>query len=198
MEWNNRWSWTNIFHKKILAGAFFLWLLLPTFFGWYKLFSIDWTIWQHAVILESIWETASIIIFFPASRRDSSLLFRLALLYSSSPFYSHKLLQVQLRFSLLPFGQKFSKSKFLFSLRKKNVLSPTSILQKYSKTIPNLVFAAESFQSYKIILSPILFFWLWKNPSFCLPNFIRLPLEFKQCPLTLASALACADSVDEF
>ena len=73
--------------------------------------------------------------------RDSLLLFLLALLSSSS---------------LL--GQNNSKPKTLsLSFLNKLILSPTSILQKYSKTIPNSVLAAKPFQFSKNILSPTFF-----------------------------------------
>ena len=74
------------------------------------------------------------------------------------PFYLDKLFQVQLPLSLLIFSRKFSKSKSssLFSLDK-NILSPTSILQKYSETISYSVLAAKSIRSRKNILSPISF-----------------------------------------
>ena len=74
------------------------------------------------------------------------------------PFYLDKLFQVQLPFSLCLFGQKFSKSNSssLFSSDKK-IQSPTSILQKYSKTISNPVLATKTFKSRKSILSPIFF-----------------------------------------
>ena len=112
------------------------------------------------------------------------------------PVYLDKLFQVQLPFSLLFFGQKFSMSNFssLFSLDNNN-LSTTSFLQKYSKTISNSVSAAKSIRSRKNILNPISF----DPEKFPLSayNFILLPPESKRCPLTLTSALACADSDDE-
>ena len=78
----------------------------------------------------------------------------------------------------------------------KNVLSPTSIPQKHSKTIPSSVLAAKSFRSRKKNLNPILC-QTWKNSLFLLTHFILLPLESKPCPLRLASVLGCADSGDE-
>ena len=83
------------------------------------------------------------------------------------PFYLSKLFQVQILFSLLLFGQSFSKS------------SSSSLSS-----------------SDKNILSPV-FFRLKKIPSFLLIHFILLPLESKHCPLTLASVLVCANSADE-
>ena len=64
------------------------------------------------------------------------------------------------------FGQKFSKSNFssLFP-SDKNILSPSPIPQKCSKTIPNSVLAAKSFQSWKNILS-LIFFLTLKNSLF--------------------------------
>ena len=96
------------------------------------------------------------------------------------------------------FGQKIfisNLSSFFFS--DKNILSPTSIPQKYPETFPISVLAAKSFQSRKNILNPILFL-TWKNSFFLLTYFILLPLEAKHCPWTLASVLACADSVEDF
>ena len=134
--------------------------------------------WQHAVVLESAWEWDSINISFPLNGRDAPLLFWLALLY----------------FSLL-LGQIIPNFSPLFSLDK-NTLSTTSIPQKYSKPIPNSVLATKSLQSRKNILSPIPFL-TWKNSLFVPTNSVLLPPESKRCPLTLALALACADSVDE-
>ena len=72
------------------------------------------------------------------------------------PFHLVRLFQVQLPFSLLLFWTKFSMSisSSPVSADKDN-LSPTSILQKCSKTIPNSLLIAKSFQLYKIFLSPI-------------------------------------------
>ena len=112
-------------------------------------------------------------------------------------FYWDKLFQVQLPYSLLLLWTKFSKSNSssLFS-SDKNFLSLTSILQKHSTAIPKPVLAAKSFQSRKKILSSI-FYLTWKSSLLVLNHFILLSPETKRCPLTLASALACADSVDE-
>ena len=61
----NHWSCTNNFYKKILTGTIFL-LAPATNHGWYKLFfSIGGMKRQHAVILESIWETELVITQFP-------------------------------------------------------------------------------------------------------------------------------------
>ena len=49
--------------------------------------------------------------------------------------------------------------------------------RNYSKTIPNRVLA--------------------EIPSPLLSSSVLLPLESQQCPLTLASVLACVDSVHE-
>ena len=101
--------------------------------------------------------------------------------------------------SLFPFclfGQKFSKSKFLFSSLFGQEYSKSNFNnKKKSTTSPNLVLAAKTLQFYKNILSPI-FFLTEKNFLFLPTNSILLPPESKRCPLTLASALACADSVD--
>ena len=96
------------------------------------------------------------------------------------------------------FGQKkfYVQSLFLLS-SDKNILSPTSIPQKYPETFLNSVLAAKSFQSCKNILNPILFL-TWKSSFFLLTYFILLPLEAKHCSWTLASVLACPDSVEDF
>ena len=98
---------------------------------------------QHAVILESIWETESIITRFPAQRTGllTPLLtcLTLLLLYSPSPFLLGQII--------------LSPSPFLpLSFLDKNFLSPTPISQKHSKTILNVVLAAKSFQPRKNIL----------------------------------------------
>ena len=151
---------------------------------------------RHAVILESIWETDSIITHFLAQRTGLltllltcftllSFSFLLAQTISSpTPFLPFSFLD---RNFLSPIPLPFSPGHFL---------SPTSILKNYSKTILNSVLAAKSFHSRKNILSPILFL-TWKNSLFLPTNCILLPPESKRCPLTLPSALACADSVDE-
>ena len=84
--------------------------------------------WQHAVILESIWETDLIITRFPASRTGLLTPLLTCLLYFPSPFYLDKI-----------------------------ILSPTPIPPKYSKTISNSVLVAKPIQSYKNMLSPIFF-----------------------------------------
>ena len=112
---------------------------------------------QHAVILESIWETDLIITRYPAQRTGllTPLLTCLTFtLYSSSRFYLDKLFSVQLPFSLFLLGQKFSKSNSSsLSLHlDKIILSPTPILQNYSNTILNSVLVAKPIQFCKIIL----------------------------------------------
>ena len=87
--------------------------------------------WQHAVILQSIWETDSIIIHFPV-------------LVEGTPYSSSDLPY----FTLLLYLDKnilSANSSSLSSLDKKN-RSPN--LQKYSKTISNCVLA--KFQSLLI------------------------------------------------
>ena len=83
------------------------------------------------------------------------------------PFYLD-IFQVQLPFSLLLFGQKFLKSNSSsLCSSDKIILSPTLILQKYSKTIINSVLAAKSFQSRKNIPKKVPnSFLLRKIPSF--------------------------------
>ena len=102
---------------------------------------------QHAVILESIWETDSITTRFPASRTGL-----LTPLLTCFTLLSFSLLLGQIILSptpSLPFSFwtrifEFSKSKFLSSLLSdKKILSPTSTLQKYSKTILNFVLATK-------------------------------------------------------
>ena len=97
------------------------------------------------------------------------------------------------------FEQKFSKSNSssLFS-SDKNIPSPTSSLQIFSfydnskfclsrKIIPT---SQKHFKSHFLLD-------LEKFP-FLLTSFVLWPPESKQCPLTLAPVLACADSADEF
>ena len=74
--------------------------------------------------------------------------------------------------------------------------SNTNSKKKHFKTISFLVLVAEFLHFYKIILNPT-FFLCTKNSLFLLTYSTRLPLESKQCPLTVASVLACADSVEE-
>ena len=106
---------------------------------------------QHAVTLESICETDSIIILFPAQRTGIfTLLLTCFTLLSFSLFTWTNYFKSN---SLSPFclsGQKFSRSNSSSLLFDKNILSPTSILQKYSKTIPNSILVAKSFQFRKI------------------------------------------------
>ena len=129
---------------------------------------------QHAVILESIWETDLIITRFPAERTGlltplltcfTLLSFSLLLeqfILSPTPFlpfaFWTKIFLVQTSllssFSTKSFlSQKFSS---LFP-SDKNILSPTSILQKNPETFPSSVLAAISFPLLKKILSPIFF-----------------------------------------
>ena len=139
-------------YKKSLTRAFFL-LAPAASHGWYKPFFH----WLH--------EMAACCYFGVDHNSLSRLADRTP--YSSSalpyitlllPFYLDKIIQVQLPFSLLPFWTKIFQVQFLFSLLVgQNFLSSTLILQKYSKTIPNSVVAANSIQSRKNILSPIFF-----------------------------------------
>ena len=167
-----------------------------------SLFSIGCMKRQHAVILEPIWERDSIIIISrltygtPYSSSDL-LYFTLLLPFTWTNYFKSN--------SLSPFrflGQKYSKSNFhstkIFWDNSKFCLSRKiiPILQKNSKTISNLYSAAKSFQFYKIILS-LIFFLTKKNSLFLPTNSILLPLESKQCSLTIASVLACADPTDE-
>ena len=115
--------------------------------------------WQHAVILESIWERDLIIIHFPAER--TGLLTPLLNCFTLLSFSLFTWTNYFKSNSLSPFcffGQKFfrSNSSSFFS-SDKNILSPTSLLQKYSMTIPNSVLVAKSFQTCKNIVSTIFF-----------------------------------------
>ena len=89
--------------------------------------------------------------------KDGTPYFSPDLLYFTFPFlfYLDKLFQVQLPFYLLFSGQKFSKSNSssLFS-SDKNTLSPISIPQNYSKSIPVSVLTAKSIRSQETIPSP--------------------------------------------
>ena len=117
-------------------------------------FPIGCMIWQHAVILESIWETDLNITHFPVQRTG-----RLTPLLTRLLYFSLLLGQIYSKSnSLSPFfffGQKFSKSNSspLFSLGE-NFLSPIPLLsplgRNYSKT---------NFSSAK---------FFWDNSKFCL------------------------------
>ena len=111
---------------------------------------------QHAVNLESTWETGLIITRFPAQRTGL-----LTPLLTCLTFYFTLLLP----FTWTNYSKSNSLSPFFFLdknflspihllsfLLDKNIISPTSTLQKYSKTIPNSVLAAISFPLRKIIL----------------------------------------------
>ena len=187
-------------HKQflqILTGAFSYRLQLPTMAdtSHFLLFA-----WNGSMLL--FWSRSGkgthSLFSFPLNGRDSLLLFWLALLFSPSPFLLGQIISSPTPFLPFAFLEKtfISPIPLVFSLRTKKILSPTSILQKYSKTIPNPVLATKSFQPRKNILSPI-YSWLRKNPSFLLTHFLHLPPESKRCPLMLASVLTCADSVDE-
>ena len=63
-EKKNRWDCTTNFQRNLMGAIF---LLAPAAnHAWYKPIFIGCMKRQHAVILESIWETDSIIIYFPA------------------------------------------------------------------------------------------------------------------------------------
>ena len=105
--------------------------------AWYNQFSVGCMKWQHALILEPIWETDLIIIFLPAEL--TGILTRLLTCVTLRPFsllLSWKnLFSVQFLFLLL-FGQKYSKSQFplLFVLPGQKNVNPIPILRKYSKS----------------------------------------------------------------
>ena len=175
IEKKNHCSCTNNFYKKILTGAVFL-LAPAANHAWYK--SIFY--WLHetaaccyfGVDLGNGLDNYSLSRLTDGTPHSSSDLIYFTLLL---PFYLDKLFHVQLLFSLFVFCTKFSKSNFfhLFS-SDKNILSPTSILQKYSKTFSKSVLVAKSVRSHKSNLSPISFL-TWKkflflpaNSYFCL------------------------------
>ena len=155
----NHWSCTEKFYKKILTGAIFL-LGPAANHGWYKPFLY----WLHEI-------TACCYFGVNLGKGlDHCSFFRLT---DGTPHSSSDLIYFN---HLLPFTwTNYSKSNsfsplFAFSDKTfqspnfspllssdKNILSPTSILQKYSKTIPNSVLAAKSFQFYKNYPSPIFF-----------------------------------------
>ena len=111
-----------------------------------------------AVILESIWEKLDHLSLSRLGDGTPHSFSDLPYFTFLLPFYLDKSFQVQHHFSLFLLGQQFSKSNSssLFS-SDKNILSPTSIPQKFFKTIPNSVFSSKSVQFSKKILSPIFF-----------------------------------------
>ena len=167
MELVNRWSCTNNFYKKNFWRELYShWLQLPTKVPrlLQAFFSIGCKKRHRAVFWSRSRIETRLLFTFPLSGRDSLFLFWLALLYSPSPFLLGR--NIFKSNSLSPFclfGQNFSKSNSssLFS-SDKNILNPTSIPQKNSKTIPNSEWVAKPFHFRKNILSPI-FFLTWKN-----------------------------------
>ena len=138
--------------------------------AWYKPIFIGCMKWQHAVILEPIWETDLIKTFLRAERIGlltplltwfTLLPFSLSL--SWTIFYS-KSFSSSLSSSDKVILSQCSLSTLLFPGKK--TLSPTPCPQKYSKTFSFSILAADPFQFYKIILSPIIF-RTWKNSFFC-------------------------------
>ena len=130
---------------------------------------------QHAVILESIWETDSIITRFPAQRTGlltpllTCLTFYFTLLlpftwtnYSKSNFLSPFFFLDKKFLSpiplLSPLGQKYFKSNFnstkIFQDNSKSCHSRNFFRtsQNFSKTIPSSVLAANSFSLRKNLL----------------------------------------------
>ena len=130
-------------------------------------FPIGCMIWQHDVILEPTWERGLSITHFPVQPTG-----RLTPLLTCLLYFSLLLGQNYSKSnSLSPFfffGQKFSKSNssspfflgenFLSSipplspLLDEIILIPTSIPQKFSKTILNSVLVAKQIQLCKIFL----------------------------------------------
>ena len=159
MEKNNRWSCTNKFLQKNSNGSFFpigsscqQWLI-QAFFYWLHEMAACCCFGFDLGKRFDLYYLSRLTDWTPHSSSD--LLYFTLLLR----FYLDKLFQVQLLFSLLSFWTKIFSSPIplLSSLAMKNIPSLTSILQKYSKTIPNSVLAAKSFQSRKKLLSPIFF-----------------------------------------
>ena len=97
---------------------------------------------------------------------------------------------------LLYFDKNILSPKFSSLDKIISVQLPFNKNKKSSKTNPNSVLAAKPFQFYKNNLSPT-FFLSYKTSLFPPSNYVLLPLESKQCPLTLASVLAYAGPVDE-
>ena len=139
----NQWSCINIFYKKNSNASFFPIGSCCQFMAVTSFFPNGCMKWQHAVILESIWETDLIITHFPASRTG---------------LLTPRLTCLTLLFFSLLLGQIIlSPTPFLpFTSLDKNFLSPTPLLssfwRKYSKTIPISVLAAISLPIRKNIL----------------------------------------------
>ena len=209
MKWMNCWDCTKNFLKIFKQELFSYWLQLLTsliqanflLVAWYGSMLLYWS--------RSAKPTGSKFSFSLNGRDSSDLLYPSLFLpftwtsYSESnslsPFYSFgQNYSKSNSFFLLLFGQKYSKSKLplLVALLGKKNLSPTPNPQKYSKTFSFSVLVANPFQSYKSVLSHT-FFLTFESSLALLTYSILLPLESEQCPLTPASVLACADSVDE-
>ena len=133
---NKQLDFTNLLLKKILTGAIFLLAPAADMLGTYR-FPMGCKIWQQAVILESTCETNLIIIFLPAYRTGlftplttcSPLVFFFSFLFgqiirSPAPFH---LFTLRTNYSM-------SISSFRFAFPEVKILSPTPILQKYSKS----------------------------------------------------------------
>ena len=155
----------NFILQKILTNAIFRLAPAANMLETSR-FPIGYMIWQHAVTLESICATNSIIIFVPVQRTGLlTLLLTCSSLLFSSLLLLGRLFSVQLLFCFCLFGQKYYKSKFclFFALlgRKFKCNSNLakrfednsdfclsrrfcSILQKNSKTISISVLVANS------------------------------------------------------
>ena len=146
IEYKNRWSCTNNSYKKLLTGT--VSLLAPAAnHAWYKLIFY----WLHEM---------AACCYFEVDLRNLLYQYSLSRLTDGTPHSSCDLIYFTLLLpftwtnysksnSLSPFclfGQKLSKSNSssLF-LSDKNILSPTPISAKFSKTTSFFVLAANSF-----------------------------------------------------
>ena len=153
----NRWSCTNNFIKKILTGAIFLLAPAANHACYRPIFNFNETAvcCYFGVDLGKELDHYSLSRLTDATPHSSSdlLYFTLLLPFTWTNYFESNSLSL-----FCFFGQTFCKSNFssLFSLGKK-ILSPTSFPQKCSRTIPNSVLVAKSFQFRKQFLSPIFF-----------------------------------------
>ena len=161
MEWKNRWSCTNNGYKKILTGTSFL-LAPATNHSWYK--PIFYCLHEMAACCDFEVNLGNWLDHYLLSRLTdgtphsfSDLLYFTLLLpftwtnYSKSNSLSPFCFSAQNFLSPISLPSSLRTKKFWV----KNILSPTSIPQKCSKTVPNFVLLAKSFQFRKNILSPI-------------------------------------------
>ena len=192
----NRWSCTNNFYIRFLTGAIFLLAPVANMYGTSRLF-IGCMKWQHAVVMESIWETDSIKNFLTTKRTGclTPLLTSFTSLFFS--LLPGQIIQNPIHLPLL-FGQKNPQSKFSLhfalpwqknaksNFKSAKLLWDNFILCLNRKSFPILQKNSKSHFASDLEKLPLL-----------LTHSILLLLESKQCPLTLALVLACADSVDQ-